>query len=259
MADRTARRRRKAGTLQGAPRSTDGGEPDREPPARVAIVDPHPLAREKVAEIVEARGGEAIWTAGAVQDALDRASKSPPDCVIFEFGLPDGSGAELLGALRSARPLVRGVALSGYDQHAYRALTYAAGGLGYLTKAVGADSFAAALREVWAGRVLWTFQEIAMARAWWRRCAEPWRRLSARQRAVALGVGAHLTNKEIAARLGLCESTVKGYLAEILAKIGVSTRDELVAWMKAGDLTDPLVRPSLDQRGGTVVSGDPRA
>lgn len=258
MAGRTARSRRNAGILQGAA-SPDEGEPDREPPARVAVVDPHPLAREKVAEIVEARGGEAIWTAGAVQDALDRASKSPPDCVIFEFGLPDGSGAELLGALRSARPLVRGVALSGYDQHAYRALTYAAGGLGYLTKAVGADSFAAALREVWAGRVLWTFQEIAMARAWWRRCAEPWRRLSARQRAVALGVGAHLTNKEIAARLGLCESTVKGYLVEILAKIGVSTRDELVAWMKAGDLTDPLVRPSLDQRDGTDVSGDPRA
>src|SRR5439155_22258532 len=137
----------------------------------------------------------------------DRASNSPPDCVIFEFGLPDGSGAELLAALRLLRPLVRGVALSAYDQHAYRALTYAAGGLGYLTKAVGADSFAAALREVWAGRVLWTFQEIAMAGAWWRGCAELWRRLSARQRAVAVGVGALRKKKEMAACLGLCVST----------------------------------------------------
>jgi hypothetical protein len=76
---------------------------------------------------------------------------------------------------------------------------------------------------------------------------------------VALGVAAHLTNKEIAARLGLRESTVKGYLFESLAKIGVSTRDELVAWTKAGDLTDPLVGPLLDQPDGAHVAGDPRA
>src|SRR5438874_9340189 len=96
--------------------------------SRVAIVDPHPLAREKIAELVEARGGEVIWTAGALQDALGRFRTSSPDCVIFEFGLPDGSGAQLLAALRAAPRFVRGVALSGYDQHAYRALTYAAGG-----------------------------------------------------------------------------------------------------------------------------------
>jgi DNA-binding NarL/FixJ family response regulator len=217
---------------------------------RVAVIDPHPLACEKVAETVEGMGGEVIWTAGTAAEALESAGHAVPDCAVFEFGLPDGSGAGVLARMRARGPSLWGVALSGYDDHAYRALTYLAGGLGYLSKTRPSAEVRAALGEVWAGRVLWTAEDIAMAQAWWARYGELWDRLSSRQRAVALGVTTRLAYKEIAARLGVQESTVKGYLREALAKIRRSTRDELAAWVEAGHLADPRVHSLLDLRGG---------
>jgi two-component system invasion response regulator UvrY len=213
---------------------------------RVAVVDPHPLLREKVAETVVALGGEIVWTAGNIREALTWAGKTVPDCVIFEFGLPDGSGARFLAQMRLQPVFLHGVALSVWEQRAYRALAYRAGALGYLSKTLPYDAVRAAIEHVWAGRVLWTAEEVAEAQAWWARCGEPWRRLSPRQRAVALGVAARLTNKEIAARAGVQGSTVKGYLLETLGKVGLSTRDELAAWMQGGSLTDPFVQPLLD-------------
>ena len=177
----------------------------REPPGtslwKIAIIDPHLLTRERIAEIVKAHGAEPVWAAGTVREALDLANQLCPDCVIFEFGLPDGSGAQILAALRAVSPLIRGAAVSAHDQQAYRALTYAAGGVGYLTQAVGDDSVAAALKEVLAGRLLWTVREIAMARAWWACYAEPWRRLSPRQRAVAPATSASMRPSESALQI----------------------------------------------------------
>ena len=213
---------------------------------RVAIIDPHPLAREKVAETVEAVGGEVVWTAGDAHEALASAENAFPDYVVFEFGLPDSSGAGVLARMRTHRPSLQGVALSAYDDRAYRALTYLAGALGYLSKSRSSTDVRAALEEVWSGRVLWTAQEVSMAQTWWSRYGEQWRRLSPRQRAVATGVANRATYKEIAARLGLRESTVKGYVQETLAKVRFSTRDELSAWMETGRLTDPRVQPLLD-------------
>jgi DNA-binding NarL/FixJ family response regulator len=217
-------------------------------PPHTAIVDAHPLAQDKLVETVERLGGRVAWTAGTAREALECANGTPLDCVIFEFALPDSSGARLLAALRMERIRLRGVALSAHDSIASRALTQAAGALGYLSKTLPVDALARALQDVWRGRTLWTAEDLVQAEAWWARYGEPWRRLSPRQRGIAVGVAAHLTNKEMAFALALQESTVKGYLLETLAKLRLTSRGELAAWMRAGGLADPLLQPLLELR-----------
>lgn len=83
--------------------------------------------------------------------------------------------------------------------------------------------------------------------------------LSKREQEVVLCVADGLSNREIAGRLNLTEHTVKNYLFRIFAKLGVSSRVEVVLYvfkLMQASATSPGAKPSAGEAATTPVAGD---
>ncbi len=215
------------------------------PSACVAIVHCQPLVVDKLADLVGCCGKEVGWTASTAAQGIEKAWKAPPDGVIFEYALPDASGAAMFAQMRVRHPYLWGVCLARIEEPSYCAIAHAAGASAYLCMSSSTDVIARVLQRSCMGANSWGAQQITSARAWWLRFGEPWKQLSSRQRQVALGLAMHRTNKEIAADLGIKVSTVKTHFQTILGRIRVTGRDELLDWLSDGNLSDPLVCPLL--------------
>jgi DNA-binding response OmpR family regulator len=123
--------------------------PQRRPTARVLLVDDHDDQTELLRMLLVRRGFE-VHTARSVAGALESAQGVSFDVLVSDIGLPDGSGCDLLRALRARRtgsPLPA-VALSGRAGAADVESARAAGFDEYLGKPVSIDELVAALRRV---------------------------------------------------------------------------------------------------------------
>ncbi|MBP7142283.1 MAG: response regulator transcription factor [Opitutaceae bacterium] len=163
---------------------------------------------------------------------LESPAVVPPNIVLLDVGLPGMSGLDGIARIRELSPSTQVVILTVFDddEKIYRAIC--AGASGYLLKGAAMDDLAAALRQAVLGgapmaprvarRVLEMFSRLApkenLAMA-----------LSPRERQVVEGMAAGLTNKEIAAKLGLSAHTTDGYTRQIYEKLHVKSRSGAVA------------------------------
>ena len=95
--------------------------------------------------------GYVVSTADSVASALKAAADQPPDVLVSDIGLPDGSGLDLMRQLRHRQPSIRGVALSGFGMEEDIRRSLAAGFATHVTKPVDIDTLEAAIRRVSAG------------------------------------------------------------------------------------------------------------
>lgn len=161
-----------------------------------------------------------------------------PDIILLDVGLPGMSGLDGIARLKELAPATQVVILTVFDDDdkIYRAVC--AGASGYLLKGAGMDELASALEQVMRGgapmtprvarRVLEMFSRLAP------RETAPTPVLSPRERQVVEGMAEGLTNKEIAAKLGLSTHTTDGYTRSIYEKLHVKTRSGAVAKMMHG-------------------------
>ena len=101
---------------------------------RLLLVEDHLDSAELLADLL-ARRGHTVVIAGCAREALERATTEPFDLVVSDVGLPDGSGYDLMKALRAARP-IRGIAMSGYGRAEDLAASREAGFEEHLTKPI---------------------------------------------------------------------------------------------------------------------------
>ena len=113
---------------------------------RVLIVDDDAPLRNRLARALEQRGFATI-VAASVAEGIEFGSGSPPGYAVVDLRLEDGNGLEVVQVLRSARPDIRIVILTGYGNIATAVRAIKAGAVDYLTKPVDADAVAAALLE----------------------------------------------------------------------------------------------------------------
>lgn len=131
-------------------------------------------------------------------------------------------------------PGARFLVLSTFDAEAQVRSAVEAGAAGYLLKTAPPATLIGAIRAVHAGlRFL-----PAELGARLERHAAIWD-LTPRERSVLEAAAQGDGNREIAARLGLTEGTVKGYLVNIFAKLGVESRTQAIAQAIAKGLVDP--------------------
>lgn len=157
---------------------------------------------------------------------------APPAIVLLDVGLPGMSGLEGVTRIKDLAPQTQIVILTVFDDDdkVYRAIC--AGASGYLLKGAPLDDLAAALDAVSRGgspmtprvarRVLEMFSRFAP-----REANAP--ALSPRERQIVEGMADGLTNKEIAARLGLSAHTTDAYTRTIYEKLHVNSRGGAVA------------------------------
>ena len=116
------------------------GEADR----RLLIVDDDAPLCQRLARAMEKRGF-VVDTAESVAAGVAAASARPPAFAVVDLRLSDGSGLDVVGALRDARPGVRIVMLTGYGNIATAVAAVKARAIDYLPKPADADAVERAL------------------------------------------------------------------------------------------------------------------
>src|SRR5881227_1936894 len=203
-------------------------------PARILIVDDHPLTREALASLLGAHGLDVIGCASDGAEAIQEVGRLQPDLVLLDLSMPGLSGLDALPRLRAAAPGCEVVVLtaSGTEENLLAAIR--AGAAGYLLKTEPPERIAAFLDGVVNG-------EAALSGSIARRLLEQVRdgsgrdsgvpdaiasTVSARELEVLLLLDEHLGTDEIAKRLFISEHTVRSHVKSLLRKLGVSSRRE---------------------------------
>lgn len=122
-------------------------------PARILIVDDHPLTRQGIKRLLEEEPDLAVCgEAGDVPTALSAVKALKPRLVLADLTLPGGDGLELTKDLRTLHPETAVLVVSMHDgaQYAERALR--AGAQGYIMKSEGGEKLVEAIRQVLRGK-----------------------------------------------------------------------------------------------------------
>ena len=178
-----------------------------------------------------------ITEASRVHDAREHISAQRFDLALVDLGLPDGSGVEVVAALREAQPEAQSVVVTIHDDddHLFPALQ--AGAFGYLLKEQSREQLAEQLRRISAGepplspsiarRVIQYFA--AQQRSQFREKTPlmPGVTLTERENEVLLRVAKGFTLPEIGVQLNLSRHTIADYVKQIYRKLNVSSRAEV--------------------------------
>jgi DNA-binding NarL/FixJ family response regulator len=221
-------------------------------PLRVVIVDDHEVLRAGTRQILET--ADDITVVGEADDgdsALRMVKEMQPDVVLVDIRLPGDSGIDVARQVSLNSPDSKVVILSAYDDANYLRAALAAGVAGYLLKTMPRDELINAVRAAGLGT---TVLDASMVTQLTQSAAHSGpanesAMLTTRERQVIELVAEGLPNKAIASRLGISARTIEGHLNHVFAKLGVSSRTELVRFVLDNNLTD-LPPPSHNNSAG---------
>jgi DNA-binding NarL/FixJ family response regulator len=210
-------------------------------PTRVLLVDDHELIRSGLAGVFELEDDMTIvGTAGTVCDALAAYERLSPDVVVSDLQLQDGTGLDILRAIRRSSTTTGLVVLTMHagDEQIFAAME--AGASGFVGKDAPSSEVVRAARH--AAVAPRSFLCSRLGPAMMRRTGGASTRLSDREHEVLLLLADGLGASAISEKLYMSESTAKSHIARIYQKLGVSNRAQaLVTAMRIGLLSS--VRP----------------
>jgi DNA-binding NarL/FixJ family response regulator len=205
---------------------------------RVVIADDHPLFRDGLRSLLEARGVDVIGEAHDGREAVDLARRLKPEVVLMDLSMPDVDGLAATRLISAELPSVKVVILTASEDDADLFEAIKSGAQGYLFKNVASDEFFRLLEGVARGEPALTpglarklLGEFARPAPPSRANVEPPSTLTDREREVLdLLVQGVTSNRELAERLVVTENTVKYHLRNILDKLHVQNRAQVVAY-----------------------------
>src|SRR5471030_1151950 len=110
----------------------------------VLVVEDDKSFLQRLAKALESRGF-TVTTAESVADGLTQVEKSAPAFAVVDMRLGDGSGLDVISALKQRRPDARGIVLTGYGNIATAVTAVKLGAVDYMSKPADADDIVAAL------------------------------------------------------------------------------------------------------------------
>jgi two-component system, NarL family, response regulator DevR len=198
---------------------------------RVFLLDDHEVVRRGLTELVEAEPDmTVVGQAGGVTDLLTAVERTRPDVAVLDVRLADGNGIEACREIRSEHPDIRCLMLTSFADD--RALVDAAiaGAAGFVLKQIRGNDLIASIRAVAEGRQLLDTAEARMALRRVREADGGMEQLTPQEQRVFELIGAGMTNRQIGTELHLAEKTVKNYVSNLLAKLGMARRSEAAAF-----------------------------
>lgn len=199
-------------------------------PIRVFLLDDHEIVRRGVQEILESEPDiVVVGEASTAAEALARVPTLRPDVAVLDVRLPDGDGVSVCRELRSQLPGLACLMLTSFaDDEALRDAVMA-GASGYVLKQIRGSGLTGAVRTVATGRSLIDAATVAQVMRRLQSDAASQDRLvglTAREREILTLIGEGLTNRQIGERIFLAEKTVKNYVSNLLAKLGMERRTQ---------------------------------
>lgn len=206
--------------------------PDRK--TRIFIVDDHPLMRDGLALLLNGEADlEVAGSAASILDAEQAIAAAPPELLITDLALKDGSGIDLIKHVKERHPRVRILVLSAHEEHLYAERALRAGASGYVHKQESEEKLLAAVRAVRAGRrfvnedILQRLldQAIGGAEA---KSDDPVDSLTDRELEIYRSIGQGETPADLARRLHLSPHTIDSHRENIRHKLGLKNGRELL-------------------------------
>lgn len=199
-------------------------------PLRVAIIDDHEIVRSGLKHILEGDPNfEVVGEASDGPSGVAMVHAVRPDIVIVDVRLPSMLGDDVCRLLRERVPETRILVLSAFGESelVYRCLV--AGAQGYVLKDILHFDLKQSLQAVARGEAVLDPRVATVVLDRLRnRALVPEIPLSPHQLSVLRLMAQGLSNKQIAERLYLSENTVKGYVQEVLRRLGARNRLEAV-------------------------------
>jgi len=211
---------------------------------RVMVVDDHPMWRDGVVRDLTDAGYEVVAEVGEGGQAVRLAPAVRPDLVVLDLQLPDLSGVEVIGAPVAWNPAVRVLVLSASGEHQNVLDAVKAGAAGYLVKSAAREEFLDAVSRTVHGDAVFTPGLAALVLGEYRRLAvsptpdsaPP--RLTDRETEILRLVAKGMSYRQIADSLVLSHRTVQNHVWNVLSKLQLHNRVELVRYAIEQGLDD---------------------
>ena len=198
---------------------------------RIFLLDDHEVVRQGIKAALEAEPDMiVVGEAGDAAHAIEVVRQCSPDVAVLDVRLADGSGIDVCREISSEFEHVKSLILTSFESD--RALVDAglAGAVGFVLKQIRSTELIEAIRHVAQGRRLLDDAEVRMAMRRLRDSEEGrLYDLTPQERRIFDYIGDGYTNRQIAQEMYLAEKTVKNYVSNLLAKLGMSRRTEAAA------------------------------
>jgi DNA-binding NarL/FixJ family response regulator len=205
----------------------------------VFLLDDHEIVRRGLRDLLEAEEDlRVVGEASTAEEALGRIPATRPDVAVLDVRLGESgddtetNGIEVCREVRSRHPEVRCLMLTSFadDEALFAAIM--AGASGYVLKQVRGTDLVEAIRRVGRGDSL--LDPALTGRVLERLRAKPERdelaQLTDQERRILDLIAEGYTNRQIADTIFLAEKTVKNYVSNLLAKLGMNRRTEAAAY-----------------------------
>jgi len=187
----------------------------------VVVIDDDGSVRESIGSLLQSVGLQTECYA-TVRDFHSRAAPRPPACMVLDVRLPGKGGLDFYEEIGRASFSVPVIFISGFADVPMSVRAMKAGAFEFLTKPVrGQELLEAVQKAIAQNEAGGTLPSISAIR-------EAYESLTPREREVLAGVTTGQMNKEIAARIGLSEATVKLHRGQVMRKMGASSFAQLV-------------------------------
>jgi two-component system response regulator NreC len=204
---------------------------------RLLLVDDHEVVRTGLRMLLENQSDIKILAeASTGAEALQMAREYKPDVVVMDITLPDITGIEATRRLKERQPEIAVVALTIHEDEQYFFEMLQAGASGYVPKRAAPEDLISAIRAAFAGEI-YLYPSLAKALVsdyLGRRRSDPGEvslaALTQREEEVLELLAEGLSNDEIADRLVISRHTVARHRENLMGKLNLHSRSELVKY-----------------------------
>ena len=206
--------------------TSPAGSPTRSAPVTVLLVDDHPLVRDGIAHLLTDGGLNVVGQASSLAEGMRLADSVRADVMVVDVSLGDGSGLDLVSAVRAKRPTMGLVVFTMHNDDDTLLAALDAGASSLVLKTSSSEEVLAMVRRAAAAPD--SFTAVGLADALRRRSTQVKPNLTAREMEVLerLAVGDSVAG--MAKRLYMSESTVKTHIAKLYSKLGAHNRASAV-------------------------------
>jgi two-component system response regulator NreC len=204
---------------------------------RLLLVDDHAVVRSGLKMLLSAEADvEIVGEAGTAAEALDLVGRTKPDVILMDIGLPDLSGIEATREIKKQFPKAAVVALTIHEDQEYFFKMLDAGALGYVPKRAAPEELLRAIRAAAAGEVYLYPSLAKLLVTDYLNQEHPAAEkanldgITDREREVLTYLAEGTSNEEIAASLVISPKTVERHRENIMRKLNLHSRAELVRY-----------------------------
>lgn len=199
-------------------------------PIRIVIVDDHAMLRKGLAVFLKSYADlKLVGEAMNGREALDVCRAKHPDIVLMDLMMPIMDGIAGTRLIRSEFPETQVIALTSFGEEKLIKDVLEAGAISYLFKKISAEDLAKAIRAARDGIATFAAEVTEILIRSLRRPQSPFTVLTPREQDVLALILKGMGNKEIASHLTISVSTTKTHVSSILSKLGVTSRNEVIA------------------------------